>query len=182
MQRIGSGISEASWYDFSSKPTAVECDCVRDALRVSPATRETACQSSQGAAIDADQNTHSAIMLQESDTGIYEAHHVLLKQAGNETNCKNEHFERDQTKRSSHTQSMRQAASIDAAFKALISGDIKPSLIREDGVYIKVPRPAQPKCPAVLQAITLDKVANKHLFAAGAHEGSSTSVRMLYQV
>ena len=130
---------------------------------------------------DCNDNSRSSCQIactQEVDTGIFEAHHVLLKQAGNETNCKDEHFERDQTRRLAHTQSFRLLASLDDTFKALVNEDIKPSLISDDGVFIKVPGVGQPARPDAFQPITLDKVAKDHLTATG----HSNSTRLHYLV
>lgn len=103
--------------------------------------------------------------MQDMDTDIYETHHKVMKQAGRETNFKNETFERDQTKRMSHSQSIVQLAASCPAFSALVHGDIKASQIQEEGprrgVYMTIPSPPQTGgADAAAQPITLDRVSN----------------------
>ena len=74
---------------------------------------------------------HTPTYVQEYNTNIYESHHKCLKQAGRETNSKNATFERDQTRRTGHSQSLAQLCYENPAFKSLHGGDLNGSHIHE---------------------------------------------------
>lgn len=116
--------------------------------------------------------------MQETDTDVFERYHIVLKQAGRETNGKNEHFDRDQARRSGHTQSLRQLANIDAPFGALADGGVTASTIHDQRIFMRTTDASNASATTDEDAILLDKASKSNKSVACGTVGA----RMFYLV
>ena len=123
---------------------------------------------------------HSSVecCMQETDTAEFERYHIVLKQAGRETNGKNEHFDRDQSRRSGHTQSLRQLANTDAPFAGLAEGGVSASTVHDNRVFMRATGNSIEPETVGEDAIVLDRVSK----ANRSVDRGTVGARMFYLV
>lgn len=129
-------------------------------------------------------DVHTPIYVQEYSTNIYESHHKDLKVAGRETNSKNSTFERDQTRRAGHHQSVAQLRYENPAFKSIYDGVVKGSHINEgEGrVCMTRVRPAEPDYRHSTKNTLRPLMASRVPAVALVHPGGDTDRRIFYVV
>lgn len=92
-------------------------------------------------------------------THSFEKFHCVFKAAGRQTNGNNATFDREQARHTSHAQAIVHMASENRGLNGLVAGEITPSLIQGNGVFLKVPRPVDATKKTCRMPIKLDELS-----------------------